>query len=74
MIENFLSMTYKIDADDRIHELPFGCEPKAVYSTDIREEAVYEKKDKPDKKRSGGNAICLHGIRCGTDSGRGRGK
>ena len=30
MIENFLSMTYKIDADDRIHELPYGCEPKAV--------------------------------------------
>ena len=29
-IENFLSMTYKIDADDRIHELPYGCEPKAV--------------------------------------------
>ena len=21
---------YKIDADDRIHELPYGCEPKAV--------------------------------------------
>ena len=34
----------------------------------------YEKKDMPDKKRSGSNAICLHGIRCGTDSGRGRGK
>lgn len=30
MIENFLLMTYKIDADDRIHELPYGCEPKAV--------------------------------------------
>ena len=28
--ENFLSMKYKIDADDRIHELPYGCEPKAV--------------------------------------------
>lgn len=30
MIENLLSMTYKIDADDRIHELPYGYEPKAV--------------------------------------------
>jgi len=29
-IENFLSMKYKIDADDRIHELTYGCEPKAV--------------------------------------------
>ena len=29
-LENFLSMTYKIDADDRIHELLYGCEPKAV--------------------------------------------
>ena len=30
MIENLLSMTYKIDVDDRIHELPYGYEPKAV--------------------------------------------
>ena len=74
MIENLLSMTYKIDADDRIHELPYGYEPKAVEATGIRKEAVYEKKDTPDKKRSGSNAICLHGIRCGTDSGRSRGK
>lgn len=44
------------------------------FNPQLYEEAVYEKKDKPDKKRSGGNAICLHGIRCGTDSGRGRGK
>ena len=67
-----------IYVDDGIEEAVIRYKDLPDFIVDYNEkcgkEVIYDERHKEHKKRSGSNAICLHGIRCGTDSGRSRGK